>query len=202
MLLEAAGPLDDRTVLDVGCGTGRLLPQLRHPSTLVIGLDREPSALAMAAGRHPHRVLLADAEALPLAEAAADVAIASTVCEFAGDPEGLVRELVRITRTGGRVVIGLLNRGSPWGWWNRHHFDEAPWDRARFVPAQEMLTIGRAFGECELRSGLFAPRHLPFIRRWSSLLEGIGRRVAPGRGAFQVLTIRPRTDRRTTEPGT
>lgn len=35
-------------------------------------------------------------------------------------------ELARVTRPGGLVVIGGLQRNSPWGWWNRRQFDETP----------------------------------------------------------------------------
>jgi SAM-dependent methyltransferase len=189
MLLEAAGALEGRTVLDAGCGTGRLLPRLRDAGAVAVGVDADPDALQIAAERHRGAAAVADAQALPLADSCVDIAIASTVCEFVGDPATLIDELVRVTRAGGRVVIGLLNRSSPWGLSNRRRFHEPPWEAASFLDPEEIERPASVHGSCARRAGLYAPCHLPWIERWSAPVEWLGRRVAPGSGAFQVVTI-------------
>ncbi len=190
MLLEAAGAVRGRTVLDAGCGTGRLLPRLHDAGAVAVGIDADLGALQIAAQPRPGAVVAADVQALPLADDSVDVAIASTVCEFVGDPATLVAELARVTRAGGRVVVGLLHRHSPWGWWNRHQFHEPPWEAARFMEPEVIEQLASADGTCSTRSGLYAPRHLPWIERWSAPVEWIGRRIAPRFGAFQVVAIR------------
>lgn len=188
-LLDAAGSVDRKVLLDAGCGTGRFLHRLETEGASTIGIDRDPDALRIAAQRSTGTLLVGDVYVLPLADGLVDVAFAVTVCEFTADPALVIAELVRVTRAGGRVVIGSLNRRSPWGWWNRRQFDAPPWDEARFLTRGSLLELGRPHGSCDLRSALYAPRHLPMVERWSPALETAGRRFAPQLGAFQVLTI-------------
>jgi len=66
------------------------------------------SGLAGSADLAGSAVLLAaDATALPLRDGAADLTLAMHMLYHAPDPAQAARELRRVTRTGGRVVIGL-----------------------------------------------------------------------------------------------
>ncbi|GAA3777265.1 hypothetical protein GCM10022225_76440 [Plantactinospora mayteni] len=97
--------------VDIGCGTGRALPALRHavgPTGTVIGLDLTPQMLA-AAQRHGRdtaaTLLLGDARRLPFRDAAVDGVFAAGLITHLPDPEAGLRELARITRPGGRLVL-------------------------------------------------------------------------------------------------
>ena len=190
MLLDAAGPIAGATVLDAGCGTGRFMHRLEADGAGVIGVDCDADALAIARTRTSGVLLLGDTHQLPLPDQSVDVAFAVTVCEFTADPARVVAELARVVRPGGRVVVGSLNRTSPWGYWNRRQFSTAPWNTARLLDRRTLLGLGAPQGRCRLRAGLYAPCALPMIERWSPILEHLGRHVAPGLGAFQVLTVR------------
>ena len=189
MLLAAAGPITARAVLDAGCGPGWFMHRLEAEGADVIGVDRDPDALAIARTRTNGALVLGDTHQIPLPDRSVDVAFAVTICEFTAAPVRVFAELARVTRPGGRVVVGSLNRSSPWGWWNRHQFSEPPWNAARFLDRRTLVEFGAPYGRCALRAGLFAPRSLPMIERWSPALERCGRRLAPSLGAFQVLTI-------------
>lgn len=188
-ILGAAGNLTGRTIVDVGCGTGRFTTELERHADHVIGLDSDPSMLAIAARRTRARLVLGDGHHLPFVDHRFDLAIALTVCEFATDPATVVAEMSRITRPGGRVVVGALNRHSPWGLANRHQFGRPPWDSARFLTGEDLRRIGEPHGAVTLGATLFAPRALPFLRVWGPALDLVGRVVAPGAGAFNVLTV-------------
>lgn len=189
MLLAAAGPIAGRVVLDAGCGTGRFMCRLESEGAAVIGVDRDADALAIAATRTAGALLLGDTQQLPLPDRSVDIAFAVTVCEFTADPARVLTELVRVTKAGGRVVVGSLNRHSPWGWWNRRQFTKSPWNTARFLDRHMLMDLGAPHGPCRLSAGLYAPSALPMLERWSPILERPGRRLAPRLGAFQVLTI-------------
>lgn len=188
-ILDAAGSLTGTTVADVGCGTGRFTAELERHADHVLGLDPDPAMLAIAARRTRASLVLGDGHRLPFADRRFDLAVAVTVCEFATDPAAVVAELSRITRPGGRVVVGALDRHSLWGLASRHQFAEPPWDSARFLTRADLRRIGEPHGAVSLGAALFAPRALPFLRFWGPALELGGRVVAPGAGAFNVLTI-------------
>ncbi|MGD9704642.1 MAG: class I SAM-dependent methyltransferase [Acidimicrobiia bacterium] len=189
MLLDMAGPVSGRVALDAGCGTGRFMHRLEGEGATVIGVDRDRDALAIAHTRTTGALLLGDTHQLPLADRSVDIAFAVTVCEFTADPARVFAELARVTRPGGRIVVGSLNRTSPWGCWNRRQFAEPPWSTARFLDRRVLMGLGAPHGRCNLRAGLYAPAALPGVERWSPAVERIGRRVVPWLGAFQVLTI-------------
>ena len=52
---------------------------------------------------------------LPFADGAFDVTYSSNVLEHVPDPEGMVAEMVRVTRPGGTVVVSWTPWLSPWG---------------------------------------------------------------------------------------
>ncbi|TQS45795.1 class I SAM-dependent methyltransferase [Cryptosporangium phraense] len=98
-------------LVDVGCGTGRALPALRSaagPTGFVIGLDLTPEMLAEARVRSVSErasLLLADACRLPLANASADGVFAAGLLMHLPDADAGLRELARVTRAGGRLVL-------------------------------------------------------------------------------------------------
>jgi len=134
-------------------------------------------------------LVIGDVHALPFPDAHFDVTFAVTVCEFTADPIATIAELTRVTRPAGHVVVGVLSRRSPWGWWNRRQFREPPWDGARFIDRDALTSTGRAHGTTSWQAGLFPPRALPAMRFWGPVIEDIGTRVFPSISAFGVLTI-------------
>ncbi|WP_327001687.1 methyltransferase domain-containing protein [Dactylosporangium sp. NBC_01737] len=98
------------TVLDAGCGTGRVLPALRAAvgaTGTVVGLDVTPQMLAVArtpAAAAAAGLLLADARRLPFAAAAVDAIFAAGLIMHLPDINAGLRELARVTRPGGRLV--------------------------------------------------------------------------------------------------
>jgi trans-aconitate 2-methyltransferase len=106
-------PLDgDETVLDAGCGSGRVTELLleRLPRGQVIALDGSPSMIDAARARlagHDDRVtfLLADlARPLPMARASTDAILSTATFHWVPDHDGLFRNLAAVLRPGGRLV--------------------------------------------------------------------------------------------------
>ena len=189
LLLAELPPLADRTVCDAGCGTGRFAQRLEHETARVTGIDRDSASLAVAMRRVHGPLLVGDIHQLPFPDASFDMVFAVTVCEFSSDPAATIAELVRVTKPAGRIVVGSLNRRSPWGWWHRRQLGEPPWDGARFLDRETLTRIGDTHGTTTWRAGLFSPPALPGVRTWGPILERVGTRLLPGIGAFGVLTI-------------
>lgn len=186
---RAAGRLDSLRVLDAGCGTGRFTAALERRAALLAGVDLDLAMLAVAARRVRAPLLAADVGELPFRDGAFDVTIAVTVCEFTASPAALVAELARVTRPGGRVVIGALNRRSPWGLARHRQLRRPPWQAARFLTRRQLRVLGAPHGRARLHGTLVMPGMVPGSRQASLSLEALGRRACPAVGAFQVLAI-------------
>lgn len=93
--------------LDVGCGPGSLLTELvaRLGRDHVAGADPSEAFVTAARERHPGvDIRVAPAERLPFADDAFDASLAQLVVHFMADPVAGLREMARVTRSGGVVT--------------------------------------------------------------------------------------------------
>ncbi|MDH3189049.1 MAG: class I SAM-dependent methyltransferase [Acidimicrobiia bacterium] len=96
-----------QVVLDVGCGPGSLTEELtrRLGASSVHAVDPSPSFVAAARTRNPGvDVHTAVAEDLPFPDGRFDATLAQLVVHFMSDPERGIREMSRVTHTGGVVA--------------------------------------------------------------------------------------------------
>ena len=96
---------EDR-VLDVGCGTGSLLDELRSrlPSVRGIGVDLSVGMLRSAQQKSIAAVT-ADAENIPIRSGVFDVAVSSSSFHFWPNRRRALAEIRRVLKPGGHVVI-------------------------------------------------------------------------------------------------
>lgn len=148
LILELIGPLQGNRVLDVGCGDGVLSVELSRQGAHVTALDADSRMLDAARDRadsaHANITFIeGNARSLPFADNSFDVVVAVTVLCFVADAESAVREMVRVLRPGGRLVMGELGRHSIWaakrrlsGW-----LGSRTWRGAIFRSAGELKRI-------------------------------------------------------------
>jgi len=106
---------ENAALVELGTGTGPLLPQLRRRSRRLVGIDHSAAMLAEARRRLAAAGLDADLRLgelrhLPLADAEMDCALLNMVLHHAEQPEGVLQEVARVLTTGGRIVIADLLR--------------------------------------------------------------------------------------------
>ena len=97
-----------RTIIDLGCGTGRFSGALHDRfGARVIGIDPSRNMLAVAAAAREEGVALlqAHAGAIPLRENCADLVFLSMVWHHFPRKEEAAREIARVLRPGGHVSI-------------------------------------------------------------------------------------------------
>lgn len=103
-------------VVEVGLGTGGLLPDLAAAATSVIGVDHSPAMLEEARRRLNELGLtgidlrLGEMTHLPLPDASVECAVLNMVLHHAADPPMVVREIRRVLSPGGSVVLADLAR--------------------------------------------------------------------------------------------
>jgi len=98
-----------RTILDLGCGTGRFADALAtHFVATILGLDPSQKMLDQArAKRHGGRVHYARGagEAIPLSDASVDAIFISMAFHHFRDPGGVARECWTVLSKDGRVML-------------------------------------------------------------------------------------------------
>jgi SAM-dependent methyltransferase len=108
-------PSTPGVVLDAGCGEGYAAKLLdaAWPGVRVVGVDYDAATTAHAARTHGGERaahLRGALTSLPLADGAVDVTVSLQVLEHIWTPGDYVRELARVTRAGGVLVISTPNR--------------------------------------------------------------------------------------------
>jgi ubiquinone/menaquinone biosynthesis C-methylase UbiE len=100
-----------RDVIDVGCGTGRLLESVveRWPAARVTGIDASEAMIAEARCKHDGHdrfsFVNADASALPFAPASFDVALSTISLHHWQHQASGIREVARVLRPGGSFIL-------------------------------------------------------------------------------------------------
>ena len=134
--VAAVNQLPGCDVLEVGVGTGLALP-LYAPEKRITGIDLSRAMLtrararAVALGlRHVEELLEMDAQATSFEAGSFDVAVAMFVASVVPDPHRLVKELRRVVRPGGKILIVnhfARDRGPMW------------WVERAMAPASRLL---------------------------------------------------------------
>jgi len=119
-----------RVAVDAGCGSGRNMQLLAHYSHSVIGFDRSPVALELAAS-HGLPIACADAEAIPLADSSVDLISALDVLEHIDDDMHALNEFHRVLQPEGFLLVTVPAYRFLWS-----EHDEALMHRRRYVASE------------------------------------------------------------------
>jgi ubiquinone/menaquinone biosynthesis C-methylase UbiE len=106
--VEAARIVPGQTVADVGTGTGFIAEAALDAGARVVGIDNSERMLEQARTRFAGRSFEArrgDTDALPLPDAEVDAVLGNMVLHHAPDPGAAIREMARVLKPGGMLVI-------------------------------------------------------------------------------------------------
>jgi SAM-dependent methyltransferase len=185
-LADLAGVEAGQRVLDVGCGPGALTTELtrRVGAAAVSAVDPSEQFVAAARERHPGvDVRQASAEVLPFADGEFDAALAQLVVHFMADPVAGLREMARVTRTGGVVAACVWDHEgeqtplSPY-WEAARELDPATEGESNLAGAREG-ELTELFGEAGIRDveETALPvrvEHATFEEWWEPFTLGVG----------------------------
>jgi ubiquinone/menaquinone biosynthesis C-methylase UbiE len=181
---ELAAAKRGEAVLDVGTGTGlvaRGLAAKVGKKGSVIGIDVSPAMLTIAhelsAGAANISYLLEPAEALVFKDASFDLVTLSEVLTYLLDPEHALREIRRVLRPKGRLVLSLHRRSL--GTEAQNVFFEVVdrFARAHFLSVPRLPAERAEWGEPEVLPDILAQAGLE-LRETTQLVTG-GRAATP-----------------------
>jgi SAM-dependent methyltransferase len=109
-LIRRYVPLEDKWILDVGCGIGTYVKRFRAFTPHVYGID--VSVKRLAESTMPNLVAAAG-EALPFRDETFDVLVFNEVIEHVADDRQTIEDALRVLRAEGSIVIYAPNRLYP-----------------------------------------------------------------------------------------
>lgn len=201
LVFELAGPVEGKSVLDVGTGDGSYALEAASRGAAATGVDVDPEMLRAAEQRASAMNLdvtfvQGHAERLPVDDERFDLVLAVTVLCFVEDPASSFRELARVLRPGGRVVIGELGRRNLWaasrrvrGWlgsptWRAAHF----WRRGEL--RRHLSEVGLDVED--VRGAIHYPPSPRAARLLAPIDPWLSRAHAPGAAFLAISATKPR----------
>jgi SAM-dependent methyltransferase len=177
---------EDQRVLDVGCGPGALTAELvtRLGADAVTAVDPSEPFVAAARERHPGvRVERAAAEQLPFGDHEFDATLAQLVVHFMTDPVAGLREMTRVTRSGGVVAACVWDHAGGRGplspfWEAAHQFDPDVLDESKLAGARagHLTELFEEAGARNVKEGALSVdvEHPSFEDWWEPFTLGVG----------------------------
>jgi SAM-dependent methyltransferase len=151
---DLVGSYRPASVLDGGCGTGRVGIELARRGVSVLGVDADPDMIAVARVKAPEiRWLAVDLADLDRPERFDVVVLAGNVVPYSGRRPGLVAGCARHLGPGGRLVAGFQMQD---GWPTLADYDSwcadagleledrfATWDREAYTGGSYAVSVHR-----------------------------------------------------------
>ncbi|UCH32629.1 MAG: class I SAM-dependent methyltransferase [Candidatus Bathyarchaeota archaeon] len=102
------------SIIDLGCGTGLLLPKIQRSTRQVVGLDISRTMLRKIELRKKRganiHLILADADQTPLQQSCFDILFAVTLLQNMPNPLNTLLEMRRIIKADGVIVVTGLKK--------------------------------------------------------------------------------------------
>jgi len=201
MIVGAAGDRIRGCILENGCGVGMYVEHLSLFGGTVIGLEYDFERAAEARKKSAH-ILNAAGEFVPLSSSTLDLILSHEVLEHVQDDRLTIREMVRLLKPGGRIVLFVPNRGYPFEthglyWKGEYYFGNKPF--VNYLPRRlrnKLAPHVRVYSKGDLQK-LFEALPVLFIERtiifgaYDNIIARFGALGRVLRGILQFLERTP-----------
>jgi 2-polyprenyl-3-methyl-5-hydroxy-6-metoxy-1,4-benzoquinol methylase len=143
----------DKKILDVGCGTGYGTAYLAETASSAIGIDLSRQAIRYGTKRYRHpgvAFLRMNAESLGFADGSFDFVISTENFEHLRDQNACLREISRVLKDDGMLLLATPNRELFIGMHNPYHTHELDYEEL-------VAKVTEFFGDCVISENLLDP---------------------------------------------
>jgi ubiquinone/menaquinone biosynthesis C-methylase UbiE len=179
-------------VLDVGCGDGVYALEVSQRGGKVFGLDRSLPMLEAARTRAISSGACVSwcqgaAQSLPFRDTSFDLVLAVTALCWIPEPVVALKEMNRVLRPGGAVIVGELGSCSLWALARRFRgwLGTSNWNGAHFWTARELreLLVRAGLRAGDVRDAVYYPPS-ETLTRLMGCIEGASAHLGPYGAAF------------------
>lgn len=148
IVLNFLGDIKGKNVVDIGAGDCALTSLIAEKEAKVIAVDNSKEGLEYGKDNFEKKklkgeFLITDVYNIPLADASADVVVSSDVIEHLDNPEKLLKEVSRILKTGGQIIISTPYRIS--------EKPSDPYHTHEFYPGELKLLMEKYFTNIKIK---------------------------------------------------
>lgn len=203
MIVRAAGERIRGRILENGCGVGMYVEHLAPYGGKIFGLEYDFERAAETGGRLPN-IINAAGENLPYPDNFFDLILSHEVLEHVADDTQAIREMARVLKPGGRMVIFVPNRGYPFEthgiyWQGNYYFGNKPF--VNYLPRawrDKLAPHVRVYSPKDLQK-LFAGLPVRFVERtvifgaYDNLIArfgGLGKTLRTGLQALEKTPLK------------
>jgi SAM-dependent methyltransferase len=176
--------LRNEKVLALGYGTPLLRPLLEEAAGLVAMMP-DAQGVAYWPREGPNISTLVDTANLPLADNSVDRVILIHALEGAGDVSVMLREVWRVMKSGGRMLLAVPNRRGLWA-----HSDRTPFGNGQPYSAFQIKDTLRDLGflvDRTWRALYLPPSQSRLMLAAADFLERYGEKIFPGFGGLLLM---------------
>jgi len=140
-IIALTGPVEGKSVLDIGCAAGHLSAKLAAAGAEVLGVDASEAMISLARKEFGSvaRFEVADvAKPLSIPDSSIDVVTASLVLHYLPDWTATLAELRRVLRPGGLLVFSVHHPGEDWRWFERENYFQCELLEDEFPPGHQV----------------------------------------------------------------
>ena len=156
-------PQKDMKILDFGCGTGNYSIKLAESGCLVTGMDISKKMLDIAEKKAEKsdlniKFVYSESLKLPFKEETFDAALSIVTFDFIENSNNYFDEIFRVVKSGGRIVIGVINKDSSWGklYQSEYFQNDSVFKYAHFFGKEDLKNIKKE-NLVEMGESLFFP---------------------------------------------
>jgi GrpB-like predicted nucleotidyltransferase (UPF0157 family)/SAM-dependent methyltransferase len=152
-IIDLAGDVRGKRVLDVGCAAGHLTALLAERGADVLGIDASEAMVAVAREKFGDvaRFEVSDVtRPLDVEDGSIDVITASLVLHYLKDWDATLAEFRRVLKPGGVLVFSVHHPGEDWRWFGKENYFEVELLEDEFPPGRRVRfyrrPLSRTFG--------------------------------------------------------